>query len=223
VLVARLVVQDDAAGARLPVRRGPRSVIVGGRPVVRGIQASRAAGLLRICCRAGRPSAVQGGSRRIDWGARVGRQLSSEVRGMDAAEAVIASKLDALRTELAEKVRDEEAYQKWFEEEAAWEGVRAETPDDILAEHERREQHLRGLDEINALEAQVTLLEALQATLGQQHTEKRSAFLALKQRDERSSTQHVWLTLATAAISLIAGWLLSLVGSPSTVLHLFGH
>jgi ribosomal protein L16 Arg81 hydroxylase len=142
---------------------------------------------------------------------------------MDAAEAVIASKLDALRTELAEKVRDEEAYQKWFEEEAAWEGVRAETPDDILAEHERREQHLRGLDEINALEAQVTLLEALQATLGQQHTEKRSAFLALKQRDERSSTQHVWLTLATAAISLIAGWLLSLVGSPSTVLHLFGH
>ena len=141
---------------------------------------------------------------------------------MDAAEAIIASKLDALRKELAEKVRDEEAYQQWFEEEAAWEGVRAESADDILAEHERREQHLRGLDEVNALEAQVTLLEDLQATLAQRHTANRAPSSASTDRDERPAKQNPWLTITTFALLLLLGWLLALVSSPTTVLHAIG-
>lgn len=133
---------------------------------------------------------------------------------MDAAEAIIASKLEALRAELSEREERERRYQ----EERNGEGLFLEEFD-----LERYEARRRDEDTLVGTRAQVRLLEELKATLHQQHAESKAHFLAIKDRDERSSKQNVWLTVASSAISLILGWLLSLVGSPASVLRVFGH
>jgi len=78
-------------------------------------------------------------------------------------------------------------------------------------------------DEIRPLRAQVQLLEQMKELLEEQHSETKTQFLAIEKRDEQSSKQSFRLTVVSSGTSLIAGWLLSLVGSPATVLHIFGH
>jgi hypothetical protein len=150
-----------------------------------------------------------------------------KVKGMDAAEAVIVSKLGAVRQELAEKEAAERAY---LEEEdrrgAALSDLVEDMPLDLeetLEEREHIDQFFRNREEISTLQVQVRLLEELKASLEQQRTEDQKDFLAIKDRDERSSKQNVRFTIAVSAISLIVGWLLSLVDSPVSVLHVLGH
>jgi hypothetical protein len=145
---------------------------------------------------------------------------------MDAAEAVIAGKLAAVRQELAEKEAAERAY---LEEEdkrgAALSDLVEDTPLDLeetLEEKEHIDGFFRNRAQINTLQVQVRLLEELNASLDQQRTEYQKDLLAIKDRDKRSSKRNVWLTVTTSAILLIAGWLLSLVGSPASVLHVLG-
>jgi hypothetical protein len=149
-----------------------------------------------------------------------------KVKGMDAAEAVIVSKLGAVRQELAEKEAAERAY---LEEEdkrgAALSDLVDDMPldlEDMLEEREHIDQFFRNREEISTLQVQVRLLEELKASLEQQRTEDQKDFLAIKDRGKRSSKQNVRFTIAVSAISLIAGWLLSLVGSPVSVLHVLG-
>ena len=122
---------------------------------------------------------------------------------MERAEAVIAGKLEALRKELAEKEEAERAY----------EARRSTFGSTVDVEHLQRALDIRNL------EAQLRLLEELQATLNQQHAETKAYFIAAKDRDERSSKQNVWFSVALSAISIILGWLLSMLGSPAAVLH----
>ena len=149
-----------------------------------------------------------------------------KVKGMDAAEAVIVSKLGAVRQELAEKEAAERAY---LEEEdrrgAALSDLVEDMPldlEDTLEEREHIDQFFRNREEISTLQVQVRLLEELKASLEQQRTEDQKDFLAIKDRGKRSSKQNVGFTIAVSAISLIVGWLLSLVSSPAGVLHVLG-
>jgi transcriptional regulator of heat shock response len=73
------------------------------------------------------------------------------------------------------------------------------------------------------LQTQISLLEDMKAAIEANHTEISTEFVSIKDRDERASKQGVWLTVISSIISLTLGWLLSLLGTPSTVLHLFGH
>ncbi len=70
--------------------------------------------------------------------------------------------------------------------------------------------------------AEIKALLEVKELLQNQHAETTANFLAIEKRDEHSSKQNLWLTLTTSAISLIVGWLLSLLGSPATLIHAFG-
>lgn len=72
------------------------------------------------------------------------------------------------------------------------------------------------------LAAQIAALEEVKKLLTSQHAEVQASFLAMKRSDERSSRQNLWLTLTTSGISIVIGWLLSLLGSPATLVHAFG-
>ncbi len=76
--------------------------------------------------------------------------------------------------------------------------------------------------ELDILKQQVKALLEVKELLYQQHAENTANFLDIKQRDDHSSRQSVWLTVITSAISIIIGWLLSLLGTPSAVLHALG-
>jgi hypothetical protein len=164
---------------------------------------------------------------------------------MDAAEAVMTGKLEALRKELAERIRAEQAYQEElaqhaYSREAAKRAQREEF-ERLLREGQYPTigmsiagtgplasvsgGHFKRLLDIDRLEAQVKVLQELQQTLDDQRTEHREEVVTSTDRGERSSTRNLWLTLviAVSAVSLIVGWLLSLVDSPTSVLHLLGH
>lgn len=84
--------------------------------------------------------------------------------------------------------------------------------------------------EISSLGAENAELEALKLQLediivkiDREHSDSKANFLAIKDRDERSSRQNLWLSIAIALVSLILGWLLSLLGSPASVLRPLVH
>ena len=160
---------------------------------------------------------------------------------MDAAEAVITGKLKTLRRELGEKIRAEQAYQEERAErrhqrevvrQAEWEEFERQlregqypTRSMPMAETgpltSLSSGYFKRLLDIDRLEAQVKLLQELQKTLDEQHGEKREPIVAVNDQDDRSFKQNFWPTFTTSAISLLLGWLLSLLGTPATVLHLF--
>lgn len=70
--------------------------------------------------------------------------------------------------------------------------------------------------------AEIKALLEVKELLQKQHTETKANFLAIEKRDAHSSKQNLWLTFTSSAISLILGWLLSLLGSPATLVHAFG-
>lgn len=72
------------------------------------------------------------------------------------------------------------------------------------------------------LAAQIAALEEVKKLLTSQHSEVQASFLAMKRNDERSSRQNLWLTLTTSGISIVIGWLLSLLSSPEALVHAFG-
>lgn len=72
------------------------------------------------------------------------------------------------------------------------------------------------------LQSQIAVLQEVKELLKKQHAETKANFLAVEKRDEHSSKQNLWLTITTSAISIIIGWLLSLLGSPLTLVHTFG-
>jgi ElaB/YqjD/DUF883 family membrane-anchored ribosome-binding protein len=80
-------------------------------------------------------------------------------------------------------------------------------------------QHEARVGDIQALEAQLQVLEELRATLHQQQSKNRAHVAAIRGRDERSSKQRPWLTVITSVAYLILGWLLSMLDSPAAVLH----
>jgi hypothetical protein len=142
---------------------------------------------------------------------------------MESEQTVISAKLDALRNELeAKKLEEQKA------EEAAERRERkreAESGEGVLSLHERTPPTKRQLERwaaIDTLKTQVALLEELKAQMETQRTESEKRFLAIQDSTERSSKQGVWLTVGTSVITLILGWLLSLLGSPVSVLHAFG-
>jgi hypothetical protein len=164
---------------------------------------------------------------------------------MDTADAVIARTLEALRQELGERIRTEQTYQEElaqhaYQREAAKRAQREEF-ERLLREgkYPAVDMSLSGtgplaavsggyfkrLLDIDRLEAQVKVLQELQETLDEQRTEKREGVDVSTDGDEHSSKQSVRLTvIATSAVSLIVGWLLSLVvGTPTTILHVLGH
>jgi hypothetical protein len=117
---------------------------------------------------------------------------------VESAEAIITSRLEKLREELAT------ARAALFP-----------PPFHFFPDTEPEEVH-KALEAIR-LEAQIKALEQLQEMLAQQHVENRAQFVAIKERDERSSTQSIWLTVISSTISLILGWSLSLLGTPLSV------
>lgn len=138
---------------------------------------------------------------------------------MGSAEAIIASKLETLRAELAEKQRLKQddlppPPQGWAYSDGGDGGQR---------ERDAYDERQRQFDEeIASLANQVRLLEDIKGMLDKQQMTTQTHFLAIQDRDERSSRQNVWLTLISSAISLLIGWALSLLGSPAAVLHALG-
>ena len=141
---------------------------------------------------------------------------------------IITAKLDALRSELAEKFREER------------EAARAEAPaemgsdsiggDSVLGKYsvregmpfETSEQQFARMQAIDTLHSQIALLKELKAQLDAQNSDTNAHFLAIEKRDMRSPRQGIWLTIVSSIITLILGWLLSLLGSPVAVLHALG-
>jgi hypothetical protein len=72
------------------------------------------------------------------------------------------------------------------------------------------------------LQGQIDVLEQVKDMLAKQHAENQANFLDIKQRDDQSSRQSLWLTITTSVISIIIGWLLSLLSTPVGVLHALG-
>jgi hypothetical protein len=170
------------------------------------------------------------------------RLVPEGVAGMNAAEAVIASKLEALRQELGERIQAEQAYQEELAQHAYQRELNKQAQRDEFERLLREGKYPTGstsmagtgplasvsggyfkrLLDIDRLEAQVKLLQEVKATLDQQRAENRAHFVALEAGDRRPAKQNLWLLIAASVTSLILGWLLSIVGSPTTVLHMFG-
>lgn len=64
-------------------------------------------------------------------------------------------------------------------------------------------------------------LERINKTLEEHKSETIAEFRTIEERDGLSSRQSFWLTVISSAVSLILGWLLSLVGNPASVLRIF--
>lgn len=133
---------------------------------------------------------------------------------MQSAEDIISSKLETLRKEF---VDTKEAYAR--SERFVHRFGAEPSPEEIEQERENRARRYQ----LSELEPQIKLLEELKASLDHQHAENKAQFLAIEKRDTVSSKQSFWLTVVSSAVSLVAGWLLSLVGSPSAVLRIFAH
>lgn len=154
---------------------------------------------------------------------------------MANVDAFIESTLRSAQEEIAAK----EAVNRAEDDETSRRrndgGVRAEqfhfpTADEFERQEEREARDLR----IAELKAQVQLLAEIKGMMGEQHaettamlvqqqTENKADFTAIKQRDDQSTRFSVLLTAGSSAVSLVAGWLLSLATSPTSVLHAFGH
>lgn len=138
---------------------------------------------------------------------------------MESEESVIAARLKALRSELAVKEREDresaERYAARARNADAPYDAQPHAPSFPPIDFERSEQ-------MRTLRAQIALLEELKGQLEAQHSETKAHFLAIEKRDARSSSQGIWLTIISSAISLILGWLLSLLGSPATLVHALG-
>jgi hypothetical protein len=146
---------------------------------------------------------------------------------MASEDTIIAAKLNALEKELAKKELEErqDEEKREAQERADEEWDRQHEPGTYLAERgialptrKQLERHSR----IQTLKGQVQLLQELKAQIEEQRTESQAQFLAMKKTAERSSRQGFWLTIGSSAVSLVLGWLLSLLTSPVGVLHAFG-
>lgn len=91
--------------------------------------------------------------------------------------------------------------------------------ENALPTGEQVSQHQARVGDIQALEAQLQVLEELRATLHKQQPKNRAHVAAIRGRDGRASKQHPWLTVTSSVAYLILGWLLSVLGSPAAVLH----
>ena len=134
---------------------------------------------------------------------------------MESIEALITSKLESARQELAEK---EERKRK--EEERERDELELGVLHSVGAGFAERE---RLATEIRNLNSRVQVLEEIKDVLDKQHAETKAQFVAIEKRDVQSTKQNFWLSVVSSAVSRIVGWLLSLVGSPATILHIFAH
>jgi hypothetical protein len=91
--------------------------------------------------------------------------------------------------------------------------------EDTMPTAEQVSQHDAWVGAIQALEAQLQVLEDLRVTLQQQQPKNRARVVAIRDHDKRPAKQHPWLTVTTSVAYLVLGWLLSMLGSPSAVLH----
>jgi hypothetical protein len=140
---------------------------------------------------------------------------------MASAEAIITAKLDVLQRELAAKELEDRKEEDEKEAEREREGLE---PGTYLAEEAPpSDLQLDRWAAIDTLRIQVALLEDLQAQVEAQATANQASFQGIEARDKRSSRQGFWLTVITSAVSLVLGWLLSLLSTPVGVLHAFGH
>lgn len=141
---------------------------------------------------------------------------------MESAETLIASKLESARKELAETEERRRRAEKSLRERSE---RRRQTPDALRAGvvGGGYDEVNRLTEDIRDLTSRVQVLAEIKGLLASQHAETKAQFVAIEQRDRSSSKQGFWLTVASSAVSLIIGWLLSLVGSPATMLHLFAH
>lgn len=144
---------------------------------------------------------------------------------MEKAESIIDRKLHAVRQEIAEaeqalqdyddqqeaKRREEDAYEK-----AHGPSFHADTS---LLDWAERAELTRKIEQ---LQIQMRTVEEIKALIQQQHMETRAQFSTIEKRDHVSARQNIWLSIATSTATLIIGWLLSLVATPATILHVIG-
>jgi chromosome segregation ATPase len=136
---------------------------------------------------------------------------------MASAEAVIAGQIEAVRQALAstkEELRQEAQKERDAQKRAAELGSK-------LKYDERRLGELGA--KVWELERKLHILEEIRDLIDATHEESKTQFAAIEQRDTASSKQNVRLTVVTSIASLIIGWLLSLLGTPTAVLHIIGH
>lgn len=160
---------------------------------------------------------------------------------MASEEIVIATKLDELQKEIAEKERKHQEYVERRQRErgtqVAERGGRATslhehrapplTDTEVrLAEAQKTIRRLKRQNQtksqMETWKIQVALLEELKAQVVAQRTESHTQFTTMQDTTKQSSRQGFWLTIGTSSVSLVLGWLLSLLSTPAGVLHAFG-
>lgn len=155
---------------------------------------------------------------------------------MESEETVIINKLDVLQRELAERECKQQKAEERRKRSAGTQlrerGGRAtghtvpSTTEDETGEVQRAvrrvEAQNRRQSRVDTLKVQIALLEELKVQVEAQRTESHAQFLAIKGTTMRSSRQGFWLTIGSSAISIVLGWLLSLLSTPLGVLHAFG-
>lgn len=125
---------------------------------------------------------------------------------MATAEEFVKSTLIAARKQLR---KEEEEARKAAAQKRAKSSNLPPTP----AEKQKRAARL------NELRIQIRLLKEIKGLMDEQHAETTAHFTAIEERDALSSKQGVRLTIISSAISPVIGWMLSLIGSPGSVLH----
>lgn len=92
----------------------------------------------------------------------------------------------------------------------------------------------RYMHELNAVSKDLNLLVQAQQALHQmqtdlrrtmhmQHTSNLAHFQEMQRRDQQNSKENTRLAVVSSCVSLLLGWMLSLLGTPGTLLHLFTH
>ncbi len=142
---------------------------------------------------------------------------------MDNSLLIVDSILEARRNELIKLDADEAAEaEEWAANHEP--GLRlseASSDSDNESYYESLEDDDPDLRRYR-IRAEMAVLEQVKEMLTKQHAENTAHFMAIKQRDDSSSRQNLWLTISTSFISIIVGWLLSLLSSPVSVLHALG-
>jgi hypothetical protein len=91
--------------------------------------------------------------------------------------------------------------------------------DGLQSDMEWRNAVLRDIEE---LRTELRVLETKNARIAFYHRQNKMQFAAIEQRDNAASRQNLWLSLGTSTLTLIIGWLLSLLATPAAVLQMIG-
>jgi hypothetical protein len=77
--------------------------------------------------------------------------------------------------------------------------------------------------QINHLQEDLASLSQLSDMLRRYYEQTQAEFRAIEARDNQTERQQIKLTIVSSTISLLIGWLLSLIGTPTTLYQILSH